>query len=99
MLFKSCSRRDKAIRFQRFSTQSSRVVLKTLNDKKERKGKEKRETKTIEGQCARARARMCMFVFESVTRSKARILAIEPRQWLAHGGESGDGGWESLVTV
>lgn len=49
MLFKSCSRRDKAIRFQRFSTQSSRVVLKTLNDKKERKGKEKRETKTIEG--------------------------------------------------
>ena len=42
---------------------------------------------------------MCMFVFESVTRSKARILAIEPRQWLAHGGESGDEGWESLVTV
>lgn len=49
MLFKSCNRRDKAIRFQRFSTQSSRVVLKTLNGQKERKGKEKRETKTIEG--------------------------------------------------
>lgn len=65
-----------------------------------KKGREKRREKRRQSKgSARARVRMCMFVFESVTRSKARILAIEPRQWLAHGGESGDGGWESLVTV
>lgn len=67
-----------------------------------KKGREKKREKRRQSKgSARARAGVCvcMFVFESVTRSKARILAIEPRQWLAHGGESGDGGWESLVTV
>lgn len=65
-----------------------------------KKGREKKREKRRQSKgSARARACVCMFVFESVTRSKARILAIEPRQWLAHGGESGDGGWESLVTV
>lgn len=63
-----------------------------------KKGREKKREKRRQSKGS-ARACVCMFVFESVTRSKARILAIEPRQWLAHGGESGDGGWESLVTV